>query len=307
MSAIHFCMSGQTLPDWSLIQSFLAVAETGSLSAAARRLQATQPTIGRHIQTLETSLNVSLFVRQARGMALTDHGHALLSHAKDMHEAAGAFGLMAAGKTETLEGTVRITASVFTAHQEMPPIISELRERYPEIAIELVATDASENLLFREADIAVRMYRPRQLDMVTKFVGYAQLGLFASKSFVQRYGRPQNAEDLMNFDFVGFDRDEGIIRGFREAGYPVDRHFFKTRCDDQNAYWALVRAGCGLGFAHATIGMADPTMERIDINLEGMDLPRLEVWLTAHERGRKTPRVDALWPILAQRLEEACD
>ena len=291
--------------DWSLVQSFLAVAETGSLSAAARALRATQPTIGRHIQTLERDLGVTLFRRQARGMVLSQEGEALLDPARAMQKAANALSLSAAGEVNEVRGTVRITASLFVAHYILPPIIAELRQSAPEIDIDVVATDTSENLLFREADIAVRMYRPTQLDMVTLHLGDVELGLFGSVAYLRDISLPQALEDVLNAcAIVGYDRNEEIIRGFRSAGFPVTREFFPTRCDNQTVYWELVRAGCGLGFGQRLVALADPELREVEMDIQ---TPTLEVWLTAHEAVRHTPRVDAIWQVLAPRLARFCD
>lgn len=290
--------------DWSLVQSFLAVAETGSLSAGGRRLRLTQPTVGRHVQTLEQDLGVSLFNRQARGMTLTEQGNTLLSHARMMREAAEALSLHAAGKSSDLRGTVRITASVFASHHYLPAIIADLRETNPEVDIELVPSDETENLLFREADIAVRMYRPTQLDMVTQHLGDVQLGLFGATRYLDRRGRPQSPEDLFNHGIVGYDRSDTMIRGFREAGFEIERDFFAVRCDNHTAVWELVRAGCGLGFAPVRAGTMDPNLECIEL---GLPIPRLETWLTAHEAIRKNPRVDLVWRALAAGMKKTCD
>lgn len=299
---IHFCMNKM---DWSLVQSFLAVAETGSLSAAARVLNATQPTIGRHVQTLESDLGVSLFRRQARGMVLSEEGEALLEPARAMEQAANALSLSAAGEASELNGTVRITASVFAAHYVLPPIVAELRQIVPEIDIDLVASDRSENLLFREADIAVRMYRPTQLDMIALHLGDIELGLFGAETFLNANEIPESAEEILTqCPIVGYDRNEEIIRGFREAGFPVTRDFFPTRCDNQTVYWELMRAGCGLGFGHRKVGLRDKALREVALDI---DLPKLEVWLTAHEALRHTPRVDTVWRILAPRLAQSCD
>ena len=111
--------------EWSLVQAFLAVAETGSLSGAARVLGTSQPTLGRQIKTLEAQLGADLFLRQARGLALSETGTALIAPAQAMRTAAGQIALTAAGRTERLEGTVRITASVAMAVYHLPPIIAK--------------------------------------------------------------------------------------------------------------------------------------------------------------------------------------
>lgn len=285
--------------DWSLVQAFLAVAETGSLSAAARQLNASQPTLGRQIKAMETQLGATLFHRQARGFALTETGAALIAPANAMRDAMMQITLTAAGREARLQGTVRITASIATSLYHLPAIIADIRIREPDIAIELAPSDDSRNLLFREADIAVRMYRPEQLDLVAQHLGDIPLGIFAAKSYVARRGVPTGPADIMTHEFVGFDANPAIIDGFRAAGVPVDRDWFKVRCDDNVAYWNLVRGGCGIGFAQMSLGRDDPDMVEIDL---GFPLPPLPIWLVAHEAMRQTPRVRRVWDMLAAGL-----
>jgi DNA-binding transcriptional LysR family regulator len=285
--------------DWSLVQAFLAVAETGSLSAAAREIGTSQPTLGRQIRTIEAQLGAELFHRQPRGFALTQTGAELVGPAQVMREAVRQITLTAAGQQARLDGTVRITASVATSVEHLPPIIARIRKLEPQIAIELVPSDDSRNLLYREADIAVRMYRPTQLDLVTQHIGDIPLGVFAAKSYIAERGMPQSFADLPVHEFVGYDSNTDIITGFKDAGVTVDRDFFKVRCDDNIAYWELVRAGCGIGFAQADIGRNDPLIAEIDI---GIPLPTLPVWLTAHEAMRQTPRIRRVWELLEQGL-----
>ncbi len=286
--------------DWSLVQAFLAVAETGSLSGAARVLGTSQPTLGRQIKTIETQLGAELFRRQPRGFALTETGAALVSPAQAMRDAVRQIALTAAGQQEQLEGTVRITASVATSAVHLPPIIAHIRNLEPEIAIELVPSDDTSNLLFREADIAVRMYRPTQLDLVTQHIGDIPLGIFAAKSYVAARGAPRSRMDFLDHDFVGYDAATQIIDGFAAFGLAVERDTFKTRCDDQIAYWELVRAGCGIGFAQADVGRNDPLVQEI---LSDFELPTLPIWLTAHEAMRQTPRIRRVWSLLAEGLK----
>lgn len=286
--------------DWTFARTFLAVADHGSHSAAARALGLTQPTVGRHIRALEDSLEVTLFRREARGMTLTDAGAALIAPARAMAQAAAQMSVAAAGKSETLAGTVRLTASVFMAHHVLPDILAEARRAHPEIAIDLVATDTAENLLFREADIAIRMFKPTQLDVITRHIGDIPLGLFGAKSYLDRVGRDRG---IMEMDFVGYDRNEDLIRGFRQAGIDVARDDFQTRTDHQTTFWELVRAGCGIGFAQRRTAQKDPGIEEIAIDI---DLPKLEVWLTANEAMRASPRVRRIWDLLAERLSAYC-
>ncbi|MEL7026905.1 MAG: LysR family transcriptional regulator, partial [Pseudomonadota bacterium] len=182
--------SGLNKLDWSLVQAFVAVFETGSLSAAARSLGLTQPTIGRQIAAMEEALGLDLFHRKHRGMEPTAAALDLLSAGKAMRDAAGALELAAAGSSSNPVGTVRITSSVFAAHHILPPVLAKLRADEPQITLDLVPSDTTENLLFREADVAVRMYRPTQLDVVTRQIGSIELGLFAARAYLDRVGRP---------------------------------------------------------------------------------------------------------------------
>ncbi|WP_377191595.1 LysR family transcriptional regulator [Ruegeria meonggei] len=288
-----------THSDWSLIQSFLAVAETGSLSAAARRLDRSQPTLGRQIHALEDELGVSLFDRHARGLKLSDVGAQLLPMAQQMHLAMNTFSLTAAGQSQQLEGSVRITASVFASHHLLPAILAHIRVEEPAIQLDLVATDATENLLYREADIAVRMYRPEQVDLISRYLGDVPLCFCAARSYLDRVGRPEKPEDLFDHDLVGFDANEQIITKMQEKGWPANRGSFATRCDLQSAYWELIRAGCGIGFSQVQVAEADPLVEVLPLDVA---IPVLPVWLAAPQAMRQTPRIRRVWDLLAEGL-----
>jgi DNA-binding transcriptional LysR family regulator len=289
------------MTDWTLAQSFAAVAEHGSLSAAARALKQSQPTLGRHIKTLESDLGLTLFRRVAKGLELTEAGADLLPHANAMASAAAKMRMAAEGQSANLSGTVRITASVIMSHFMLPDLIAQLRRDYPQIEIELVPSDSSENLLFREADIAVRMYRPEQLDIVARHVGDREIGLYAATSYVADHGKPDSFESLLEHDIIGFDRNDLDIRMMRQMGIAVERSFFALRCDDQAAHWHLVRAGCGIGGMQCAIADADPLVERI---LPEVPMPKLPIWLAAPQALSRTPRMRVVWDFLANALSK---
>ncbi|WP_146348323.1 LysR family transcriptional regulator [Falsiphaeobacter marinintestinus] len=290
-----------SLSDWSLIPSFLAVAETGSLSGAARKMGRSQPSLGRDIRLLEASLGVTLFERHARGLTLSDVGTSLLPMAHQMRDTMNALELTAAGRSQDTGGTVRITASVFASHFILPPILARIREEAPEIQLDLMPSDATENLLFHEADIAVRMYRPTQLDIVTRQIVTLNMGVYAARSYLDHKGWPQTPIEMMQHDLVGFDANDLILTRMREQGWPVTRDDFAVRCDDQAAYWHLIRAGCGIGFSQRVVGNADPGVVELDL---GVDVGHLEVWLAAHRTMRQTPRIRRVWDLLARELAD---
>ncbi|MGR3323668.1 MAG: LysR family transcriptional regulator [Pseudooceanicola sp.] len=278
--------------DWSLVQAFLAVADSGSLSAAARDLGLSQPTLGRHVRRMEEETGLTLFSRQPRGLALTAEGQALIPAARRMAEAMADMALAVAGHDAESGGSVRITASEVVAHHILPVIAARIRRDAPQIELEIDASDASGNLLYREADIALRMYRPEQLDVVTRKLGEIEIGCFAATGYLDRRGRPETVSDLAGHDLVGFDRSELMIRTMREMGWMARREDFAIRCDNQVSYWEYVRAGCGIGFYQAHVGRSAPGVEEIPF---GLGIPGLPVWIAAHDTIRRIPRVDHVW------------
>jgi DNA-binding transcriptional LysR family regulator len=291
-------------PDWTLLRSFLAVAEAGSLSAAARQLGTSQPTLGRHIRALEAALGISLFARAADGLRLTPDGTNLAPHARSMRDAAERLALAAAAQGAAASGTVRITASRVVAHYLLPPILARLRATHPAIEIELVASDATENLMFREADIALRMYRPTEPQVAARHIADLPMALYAARSYLDRAGRPDSLDALLRLQWVGFDRSDLILRTMRDLGISATRDFFATRCDDQLVYWNLVRAGCGVGGMQARIADADPMVERVAAFVE---LPPMPVWLTVAEPLRTSPRIRLVLEALAAGLRAPLD
>ena len=290
--------------DWSLVQSFLAVAESGSLSGGARISGQSQPTLGRHIQTFEAQMGAPLFDRHARGLSLNENGARLLPMAQQMRAAMNQMSLTAAGQSQKLEGTVRITASVFASHHLLPAILADIRAQEPAIDLDLVPSDTTENLLFREADIAVRMYRPTQLDIVTRHIGNLELGVFAARSYLERAGYPDELGDLLKHDLIGYDRNDLIVQTMNAMGWRVARKDFAVRCDNQATYWQLLKAGCGIGFSQANVGRADPDIVELAFDL---DIPALPIWLAAHQAMRQTPRIRRVWDMLAEGLKRAAD
>ncbi|WP_297614262.1 LysR family transcriptional regulator [uncultured Roseicyclus sp.] len=285
--------------DWTLLRSVLAVAEAGSLSGAARVLGQSQPTVGRYVRGAEDLLGQPLFQRHAHGLRPTPFCETILPMARDMRHAVQRLSLQVAGTSHSAAGRVRLTASVFVTALILPDILVGLQQSHPAIDVDVVASDTTENLLFHEADLALRMYRPTQLDMVTRHLGDLPLGLYASESYLTRHGAPATAGDLRAHRMVGYDRNEQLLRGMREMGFEVTRDWFATCTDDQVAYWNFVAAGCGIGVGQAVVADRTPGIRRI---LPDLRLPVLPVWLTAHPGLRHQPRIAAVWDALDRGL-----
>lgn len=286
--------------DWNLIKSFVTVAETGSLSAAARKLSASQPTLGRHIGELEQALGVTLFRRGRRGYELTEAGSTLFERGKAVSEQASAFSLLALGSVEAIEGTVRIAASEVVAAYVLPEMTTRLGIEEPGIEVEIVASNQVENLLRRDADIAIRMVKPAQNELTARKVCDIPLCACAARSYLDRRGRPLEPADLVNHDLVGFDRSDDIIRGFTQYGIPVARGSFRFRADNQIVLWEAVRAGNGIGLGQEPLADRDPSVEKL---LPGLPLPVLPVWLAMHRDVRTSVRIRRVADFLYEELK----
>jgi len=289
------------IPNWSLLQSFAAVAEFGSLSAAARAVELSQPTLSRHISELEKEIGQRLFLRAVSGLLLTPEGEQLIEHAAAMSDAAHNFVLQAGSKSESLSGTVRLTASQIMATYILPDILNDLKKSEPNIAIELVASDKTDNLLRREADIAVRMYRPTQDDVITKKIGELAIGMFAAHSYIEENGAPVTVNDLRDHSFIGYDRSPLIIDGFKQAGVNINRDFFAFRSDDQVVCWQTLIAGLGIGFIPVNIGNLEPRVAPVEMDVSINGLP---IWLTAHSGLQSSSRVRFVYDFLATALHQ---
>lgn len=287
------------MADWTLWRSFAAVAEHGSLSKAARALGSSQPTIGRHIEALEFTLGTKLFERSVAGLVPTELGLTAYEPIRRAVEAIAEAELHVAGTSGELSGSVRITASVIIAHYVLPKMLGALRMEFPAIDFEIVPTDSAENLLLREADIAVRMFRPTQGDLITRKLGETPIVPCAHAGYLKRRGTPKTVEDLLGHDLIGFDRSELLIVAAQRLGFNLKRSDFAFRCDSQSAMWEMMRAGLGIGFAQANIIRQTDAMVPIELNLA---IPPLEVWLTCHRELHTARRIRAVYDRLGELM-----
>ena len=281
--------------DWSQVQIFLALAEAGSLNRAAPMLGQSQPTLGRQLVALEESLGQLLFERHSRGLSLTEAGQALLPAARRMREGAQDLALALAARDQSLAGTVRLTASDIVSTYFLPPVLSEIRQRYPAVQIELVVSNEQEDLQQRSADIALRMVRPEQELLVARKLSECPVGVFAHRDYIARRGLPQMST-VLEHDWLGYDRSDRMLRGFAAAGTPVQASFFGLRCDNQVVLWELMRAGMGLAVGALALGEREPQVQQV---LPELAIEPLAMWLTAHRELRDTPRLRLVFDALA--------
>lgn len=293
----------QTSFDWSLIRSFLAALDQGSLLAAARLLKTSQPTLGRHIAELENQLGVVLFERTGRGLVPTATALQLAESAREMESGALQLTRTLSGAQLQTKGTVRITASVPVAVQLMPPLLARMRQTLPDIQVELVSSNQVSNLLRREADIAIRMMRPQQGTLVAKKIGNVGVGAYAHSSYLTRHGALRLPTDLLQHALIGNDADTSILRGFQAMGYAVGPENFALRTDDFIVQWQAVRAGLGIGFVADYMARTDPDVVRV---LPGvLKIPDLPMWLAVHREIRTNRRIRAVYDFMAEALPHA--
>ena len=291
---------------WEWWRSFLAVLREGNLSRAARQLGLTQPTVGRHIDELERALGVSLFTRSPKGLAPTDAGLELRSHAQTMATAAEALLRAASGGASETRGVVRVTTSEIIGVEILPKIFADFRTRYPQVTIELSVTNVTQNLLEREADIAIRLPRPTQGALVAKQVGKIRFGLFAHRDYLKRHGTPQTMEQLLDHALIGFDKGSAAMplpALLRELPSPVTRDAFAFRSDSSLAQLAMVRAGFGIGRGGDLAAHFYPDIVPV---LAGKYSAEADLWVAMHEDARGSRRVRLVFDHLVASLTALC-
>lgn len=254
-------------PDWALYRTLLAVLDGGSLSAAARSLGLTQPTVARHVDALEAALGADLFVRSQRGLEPTDLGQSLRSHAQIMATTAAALLRTASGTLGSVTGTVRISASDVVAVEHLPPILTPLRRDHAALVIELMLSDRMDDLLAREADIAVRMTEPTQTSLLARRLPPVELGFHAHHSYLNLRGTPANMAELAAHDLIGHDAETPALRAMVEQLPPLDRHGFAFRTDSNLAQLAAIRAGFGIGLCQSAVAQRDKALVRVFLQL----------------------------------------
>lgn len=285
--------------DWNQVRAFLVTAEEGSLSAAARALGLTQPTLGRQVAALEERLGVVLFERLGRSLSLTRSGLELLEHAREMGEAAGRVSLAASGRVEAVAGEVSVTASDAFAAYLLPSMLERLRQAAPGITVEVVASNGLRDLRRREADIAIRHVRPEEPELILRRVADMRARLYAARSLVERLGRPCEAAQLSSWPFVGFERSDRLMNALNAQGLALTPDNFRIVTQNGVVGWEYVRQGLGVGAMVEEIAALAPDVECL---LPGFPPFVVPVWLVTHRELRKSRRIRVVFDLLAEML-----
>jgi DNA-binding transcriptional LysR family regulator len=289
----------QSEPSWDLYEAFLTVMQSGSLSAASRAMGVAQPTVRRQIEALESQLGVVLFTRATNGLVPTELAHATLPYAESIASTSRALVRSVSGGKDAERGTVRITASEVVGTEVLPPMLTALRERHPRLQLELAVTNRSEDLLRRDADVALRMTEPTQAGLVRKRAGRIELGLFATDAYLALHPAPKTLQQLGDGHvLVGPDRARGTLEALAAAGLPATTRNFALRTDSDVAALAAVRTGFGIGICQVPLSRSPVPLVRV--------LPKLafslDVWVVMHEDLRAVRRVRAVFDHLVETV-----
>jgi DNA-binding transcriptional LysR family regulator len=285
--------------DWNRARAFLVTAEEGSLSAAARALGMAQPTLGRQVDALEEELGVILFERVGRGFTLTPSGLDLLDHVRAMGDAANRVSLSAAGNAQSIEGTVRITASEAHAAILLPPILVKLRESHPGIHVDVIASSVSSDLRRREADIAIRNYQPIEPDLIARKLRDIPARLYATPSYLKRIGNPKLPYDLRDADFINIDSTGIFLKGINALGINITERNFPILAENYLVMWEMVKHGLGIGIQDGVIGDNEPLVRRVLPDLEPLTF---SMWLVTHREVNTSRRIRVVFDLLASEL-----
>ena len=285
--------------DWNQVRAFLATAEEGSLSAAARALRMTQPTLSRQVSALESDLGVTLFERGHRSMSLTPTGLELLEHVRAMGDAATRVSLAASGRAQSVEGRVSITATHMFAFFHLPPILARIRQEAPGLQIEVVASNDLRDLGRREADIAIRHARPEHGDLIAKKVGETKARFFAAKHYLDKAGRPTSRDELAELDFIGFEYPERMVPVFDEMGIPVTAEHFKFYSASGLVILSMVEEGLGVAIFTDDIVEKRPNIELVMPELPAIDVP---IWLVTHRELQTSQKIRVVYDLIAECL-----
>ncbi len=288
--------------DWNHIRAFLVTAEEGTLSAAAKALGLTQPTLSRQVSALETELCITLFERVGQRLVLTNSGLELLEHARSMGDSALEFSLAATGQSQKIEGSVIVSAGELTAAYMLPKIIAKLRREEPGIDIEVVVTNEPSDLKRREADIAIRSFHPTQNDLIAKKIGEEVIWLYGTQKYLDQLPTISNFSELNDIQIIGFDRSSSLTDVLNKQGWKLSKQNFSLITSFQLLQLALCKEEQGLIFFPEQMGDKEPNLVRAYEHLG--PIMTLPVWLVCHQELRTSLRVRRVFDFIATELSD---
>ncbi|WP_300060991.1 LysR family transcriptional regulator [uncultured Roseobacter sp.] len=283
--------------DWNQVRAFLATAEEGSFSGAARVLKTSQPTIGRQISELEQTLGVTLVERSTRRPTLTEAGRDLLDHVRAMGDAASLISMSATAHSEAVSGVVTVTATDLMSARALPGLLAPLRDSTPGLRVNILASNDLQNILKREADIAIRHVRPDPPELIARHVGDFRAGLYASRTYLDRAGRPQTPREVADHAFIGNPDPVRLMAPMHNLGIPLRPENFVMTSENGVVVWELMRAHLGITVLPEALCAADPALERVLPELPPFQFP---IWLVTHRELQTSRRIRIVFDQLAR-------
>jgi DNA-binding transcriptional LysR family regulator len=285
--------------DWSDLQFCLALARQGTLSAAAKTLRVTQPTVGRRIAAFEQRLGAKLFVRSPRGWVLSEVGRAVLQHAEHMQAHALSAENLASGRDAGVVGQVRITASEWMICSVLGPALAPYLPHHPALCLELAADTRHLSLVKREADIALRPSRFTHKEIVQREVGVISFGLYASETYLQRCGMPDFARGSPGHVFITATDDMNNLVDYEWLPPMAANAHVAIRTNGREPMASMAAAGIGIACLPRCMGDAKPNLRRLETLLPS---PERQLWVGVHRAARTTPRIRVALGFITEAL-----
>lgn len=286
--------------DWDGFRYFTAAAETGSLSAAAKLLGSNQSTVGRQIDVLESALGIKLFQRSVKGLMLTEEGVYILEQAQSMQSLVTKIQRTVQGDAEEVSGTVRVALPEGLCLEVLTPSLPEFYKAWPGINLIFNVSSNVANLTRGEADIAVRLFRPTETNLVAKYLGSMSMGLFASSAYIKNRGAPSTIQALKKHHVVtygdqlsGLEENQWLLKYAGESGRVLSSDSTITRL-------RATLAGVGISIQPKVFGQSNNDLIPV---LENVKLPSHEVWLAYHNDLRHLGRIRAVVEFISAQLE----
>ncbi len=294
---MHKSMDNQA--DWGLFRYFFAVLQAGSLSAAARQLLTTQSTVSRQIAKLESNLGVSLFTRSPEGLEPTPAALQLLEPVSGMSAAVSS--MQRRISQQTGAGVLRLTVPEVLGVEVITPLLAPFQQQHPGVQLELSIAEHNEDLLRREADLAIRMVAPQQGALLARGLGQSRLSLYAHRDYLAQHGMPVTQVDLAQHRLIGYDRNLGLHSHWQTQGLALPIEALAFRSDCAMARLAALRSGMGIGLCHAALAQREPDLLALPVELFSFELG---VWVVMHSDQRDQPSLRQLFDYLADALPD---
>lgn len=290
--------------DWDKLKSFHAAAETGSLTAAGESLEISQSAVSRQIAALEESLGVSLFQRHARGLILTDSGHALHKSTIEMAAAAKLAISALRDQKETPQGDLVVTAPMAFGSTWLVPRLNKFIEQYPDLRLDLRLDDREYDLLKLEAECALRLWPADKADLIQRKLTNLSMSLYATRDYLEKHGTPQTPEDLDNHFIISYGDERSPMQEVNWAqrigrdDKPPRRP--NLRVNNVFAMLRAVEAGIGIADVPNYMAATSPNLVKILAHEKG---PRFELYFIYPSNLRRSNRVTTFRNFLTREIE----